>query len=119
MEGDTPSFLYLIDNGLGHPERPDWGSWGGRYEFYTPRNRKWLMEPETRPFWSDAEDEAKGLDGKWHSGNKVTIWRWRQAYQNDFAARMDWTIKPPKEAKEAKKEIKKAEEELAETAAAR
>lgn len=23
MEGDTPSFLYLIDNGLGDPERPD------------------------------------------------------------------------------------------------
>lgn len=94
MEGDTPSFLYLIDNGLGNPERPDWGSWGGRYEFYTPRMRKWLLEPETRPFWSDTEDEVKGVDGKWHSGNKVTIWRWREAYQNDFAARMDWTIRP-------------------------
>lgn len=94
MEGDTPSFLFLIDNGLGNPERPDWGSWGGRYELYTPRVRKWHIEPETRAFWTDAEDEAKGIDGKWHSGNKVTIWRWREAYQNDFAARMDWTIKP-------------------------
>jgi hypothetical protein len=27
-----------------------------------------------------------------------TIWRWRSAYQNDFAARMDWTIKPSAEA---------------------
>lgn len=98
MEGDTPSFLYLIENGLGNPERPDWGSWGGRYEFYTPRMRKWFIEPETRPFWADAEDEAKGEDGRWHSGNKVTIWRWREAYQNDFAARMDWTIKPFAEA---------------------
>jgi hypothetical protein len=26
------------------------------------------------------------------------VWRWRQAYQNDFAARMDWTIKAPGEA---------------------
>ena len=42
MEGDTPSFLYLIDNGLGNPEHPDWGSWGGRYELYTPRKRKWF-----------------------------------------------------------------------------
>ena len=33
MEGDSPSFLYLVDNGLGNPEPPDWGSWGGRYEF--------------------------------------------------------------------------------------
>ncbi len=98
MEGDTPTFLYLIDNGLGSPEHPDWGSWGGRYEFYTPRLRKWFQEPETRPFWSDAEDEVLGVDGEWHQSNKATIWRWRSAYQNDFAARMDWTIKPYAEA---------------------
>lgn len=98
MEGDSPSFLYLIDNGLGSPEHPDWGSWGGRYEFYTPRTRKWFQEPETRPFWTDAEDEVPGVDGNWHTTNKATIWRWRQAYQNDFAARMDWTIKPYAEA---------------------
>ncbi len=98
MEGDTPSFLYLINNGLGNPEHPDWGSWGGRYEFYTPRTRKWFLEPETRPFWSDAEDEVLGVDGNWHTSNKATIWRWRSAYQNDFAARMDWTIKPYAEA---------------------
>ena len=94
MEGDTPSFLGLIGNGLNAPEHPDWGGWGGRYELYTPRMRKWLAEPETRPFWSDAEDEVVGVDGLWHTSNKTTIWRWRQAYQNDFAARMDWTIRP-------------------------
>jgi uncharacterized protein YndB with AHSA1/START domain len=98
MEGDSPSFLYLIHNGLGDSEHPDWGSWGGRYEFYTPRLRKWHIEQETRPFWSDAEDEVLGLDGYWHTSNKATIWRWRRAYQNDFAARMDWTVKPFKEA---------------------
>ena len=38
-----------------------------------------------------------GSDGRWHSGNHETIWRWREAYQNDFAARMDWTIKEYKE----------------------
>jgi hypothetical protein len=27
------------------------------------------------------------------TSDHATIWRWRQAYQNDFAARMDWTIK--------------------------
>ena len=98
MEGDTPSFLYLVPNGLGDPEHPDWGSWGGRYELYTPRTRKWFYEPETRPFWADAEDEVLGVDGNWHTSNKATIWRWRAAYQNDFAARMDWTIKPFAEA---------------------
>jgi hypothetical protein len=98
MEGDTPSFLWLINNGLSDPEHPNYGSWGGRYELYTPRTRKWFMEPETRPIWADAEDEVQGIDGAWHNSNKATIWRWRKAYQNDFAARIDWTIKPYKEA---------------------
>lgn len=98
MEGDTPSFLYLINNGLGNPEHPDWGSWGGRYEFYQPRTEKWFLEPETRPLWTNAQDEVMGVDSFWHTSNKATIWRWREAFQNDFAARMDWTIKSYKEA---------------------
>jgi hypothetical protein len=98
MEGDTPSFLYLFGNGLGNPAHPDWGSWGGRYEVYTPRTQKWFLEPETRPIWTDAADEVLGRDGNWHTTNKATIWRWRAAYQNEFAARMDWTIKPYAEA---------------------
>jgi hypothetical protein len=98
MEGDTPSYLNLIDNGLSNPDRPDWGGWGGRYEFYTPRMTKPLLEPETRPFWTNAEDEVMGFDGKWHTSNHATIWRWREPMQNDFAARMDWTIVPYDEA---------------------
>jgi hypothetical protein len=98
MEGDTPSFLGLIDNGLNVPERPDWGGWGGRYELYTPRTEKWFLEPETRPIWTNVQDEVLGNDGHWHTTNHATIWRWREAYQNDFAARMDWTIKPYAEA---------------------
>lgn len=36
MEGDTPSYLNLIVNGLNNPEYPNWGGWGGRYELYKP-----------------------------------------------------------------------------------
>ncbi len=93
MEGDSPSFMFLMNNGLNAPDHPNWGGWGGRYEMYTPRMRKWHLYPESRPIWADAEDEVLGIDGKWHQGNHETIWRWREAYQNDFAARMDWTIK--------------------------
>ena len=98
MEGDTPSFLNLINNGLSNPEHPEWGGWGGRYEFYTPRMQKWHLYPESRPIWTDAKDEVLGVDGRWHTGNHETIWRWREAFQNDFAARMDWTILPPEKA---------------------
>lgn len=93
MEGDSPSLLFVVENGLNAPEHPDWGGWGGRYERYTPPTRKWFVEPETRPIWTDADDEVLGVDVHWHTSNQATIWRWRSAVQNDFAARMDWTIK--------------------------
>ncbi len=98
MEGDTPSFFHLINNGLSNPERPDWGGWGGRYELYTPKHEKWFLEPETRPIWTNVQDEVLGVDGEWHTTNHATIWRWRSAYQNDFSARMDWTVKSYEEA---------------------
>ena len=98
MEGDSPSFLYLINNGLGSPENPNYGSWGGRYELYTPRHRNWHTEIETRPIWTNTEDKVKGFDGNFYFSDKATVWRWRNAYQNDFAARMDWCVKPFNEA---------------------
>ncbi len=98
MEGDSPSFLYLIDNGLGSPENPNYGSWGGRYDFYLPRYRNWFHDIETRPIWTNTEDKVKGVDGNYYFSDKATIWRWRSAYQNDFAARMDWCVKKYNEA---------------------
>ncbi|MFY0688567.1 MAG: DUF1593 domain-containing protein [Cyclobacteriaceae bacterium] len=92
MEGDTPSFFGLIDNGLNNPERPDYGGWGGRYELYIPPFRKYMYEPETRPIWTDAQDEVYSeVTKQHHTSNHATIWRWRQAYQHDFAARIDWS----------------------------
>ena len=32
------------------------------------------------------------------TSNQVTLWRWRDDFQNDFAARMDWTTKSYAEA---------------------
>jgi hypothetical protein len=39
-----------------------------------------------------------GIDGKSYYSDQATIWRWRTAFQHEFAARMDWTIKSFKEA---------------------
>jgi hypothetical protein len=98
MEGDTPSFLYLIPNGLSDPEHPNYGSWGGRYELYTPRKQKWHYQQEIRPIWTDAVDEVLAPDGFHYTSNHATIWRWREAYQHDFFARMDWCVKSFEEA---------------------
>jgi len=105
MEGDTPAFLNLINNGLNDPEHPNFGGWGGRYEFYLPKfedsnqgrfkRENWPKdEPETRPIWTNANDSiVSTIDKKSYAGNWETIWRWRTEYQNDFAARMMWTTK--------------------------
>lgn len=84
VEGDTPTFLYLIQNGLGSSEHPHWGSWGGRYMYYDPSM--------SGNHFADAVDTVVGLDGREYKSNYATIWRWRQAFQNDFAARMQWTL---------------------------
>ncbi|CAH0022334.1 unnamed protein product [Clonostachys rhizophaga] len=88
MEGDTPTFLYLIQNGLGVPEQPSWGSWGGRF---LPVNVSDKGLPKQGHI-ADAADKVKGMNGKDYISNKATIWRWRSAFQNDFAARMQWTL---------------------------
>lgn len=116
MEGDTPSWLSLIPNGLNDPEHPNWGGWGGRYELYQPKfdphkkgNSGVPIEPETRPIWTDATDtftpylfneygRAVRLDTNTFTDNKVTLWRWRDDFQNDFAARMAWCTELYKEA---------------------
>jgi hypothetical protein len=114
MEGDTPAFLGLIPNGLNMPGHPNWGGWGGRYELYRPEvsvnDPKTFIggvaiPPETRPIWTNAIDEYTppqfaeygrpvAAGEKAFRDAKVTLWRWRDDFQNDFAARMDWTTKP-------------------------
>jgi hypothetical protein len=87
MEGDTPSFLNLIPNGLAADISPGYGGWGGRYELRRGYG-------ETRPIWTDARDTVRLADNREHTSNQATIWRWREAYQHDFAARMDWCVMP-------------------------
>lgn len=83
MEGDTPAFLHLIPNGLGDPERPDWGGWGGRYMRAAP----------DIGLFTDVKDSFE-RDGSVWNGNQASVYRWRAAFQNDFAARMAWTLSP-------------------------
>lgn len=88
MEGDTPSFLGLIDHGLGWEISPAYGGWGGRYVHYQPSG-------ETRPIWTDSannRDTVTADNGRTETSNHATVWRWREQFQNDFAARMDWCV---------------------------
>lgn len=118
MEGDTPAYLSLIPTGLGDPEHPDWGGWGGRYEYYIPSRQATdptgftggvPVDAESRPIWTNATDNVAPLIHK-DAGRAVVpsdrsykdfragLWRWRTDFQNDFAARMDWSTQDYKDA---------------------
>lgn len=84
MEGDSPSLLFSMQNGLNVPENPEYGGWGGRY----------ALADHSRVsgnHYSDVVDYAT-VGNETFASNKVTIWRWREAYQSEFAARMQWTL---------------------------
>lgn len=89
MEGDTPTFLGLINHGLGWAESPAYGGWGGRYALLQP-------EGETRPIWTNNNLETRDIvmveDGQTATSDQATIWRWREQFQNDLAARMNWCV---------------------------
>ncbi|GAB2796452.1 DUF1593 domain-containing protein [Rhabdobacter roseus] len=76
-EGDTPSYLNLITNGLHFPYMPEWGGWGGRFRRLSGH------------LFIDAQDFLEGTLNERH-----TVARWRPAFQNDFRARVAWCVEP-------------------------
>lgn len=71
-EGDSPAFMHLIEVGLGSTVHPTYGGWGGRF-----------MRADNR--WRSAPDDRDRYR---------SILRWATAFQNDWAARADWCVKP-------------------------
>jgi len=84
MEGDTPAFLYLIPNGLSDAAHPDYGSWGGRYK----------LSDLAAGHYGDAIEEATFPDGSYFRSSQTGVFRWRDAFQRDFAARIEWSLSP-------------------------
>jgi hypothetical protein len=80
-EGDTPSWFYFLPVGLSSPEHPEHGCWGGRFRRVEGKRH---------------EDDRDTINKKTEA--RANVYRWRPAYQNEFAARMDWCVKPVKEA---------------------
>lgn len=72
QEGDTPSFLYLVSAayGMSDSEKPDEGSWGGKF----------VRPDQSKSHWYD---DPRGTE---------TVSRWRPEAQADFARRADWML---------------------------
>ena len=71
QEGDTPSFLHLVSatRGMNDPEQPNQESWGGQYGQPDPTKKHWYDGP-----------------------GAVSIAKWLDEIQADFAQRADWMV---------------------------
>lgn len=110
--GGTSTWIGLVNHGLFDPREITWGGWGGRFSAarrpnVSARYQPWLEEPY-RPFrmFEEAGDvfTGEGVTGfdEWVDGYRSytynPVWKWRRGYMNDFAARMDWSVKEYDEA---------------------
>ncbi len=104
IEGGGPaSWLGLVYPGLYDIDRPWWGGWSGRFSREEAPD-DWSSHPNVEqdelayfPFFMYREVSDTWTDPLTttsYEGNRVPIWRFRQAIWNDFAARMDWCVKP-------------------------
>ncbi|MBK1879325.1 DUF1593 domain-containing protein [Pelagicoccus mobilis] len=108
--GGTIPFLRLLPNGLQDPEHPEWGGWGGRYQNTRSKNvwskhrdvrvdeqtyGEFHMFDEAADTWTDHTAEPPITHTKNHF---APVWRWRDAFFSDFAARADWCLKKYEEA---------------------
>ncbi|KAG9515591.1 DUF1593-domain-containing protein, partial [Aureobasidium melanogenum] len=84
MEGDSPSLLSVIPNGLNVPSHPEFGGWGGRYILSDISGAS--------NHYADTIDRVVGVSGNTLISNHATIWRWRSAYQNEMSARVQWSL---------------------------
>jgi hypothetical protein len=102
--------MHQINIGLRNLDSPDWGGWGGRYTLV--RENTWLDPvpiegyeyPEgrwySRSAWgrNSSRKGATAHNNELHKNYFKPIWRWSGTFQNDFASRADWCVKPYEEA---------------------
>jgi hypothetical protein len=76
VEGDTPSFLYIIPNGLSNPDDPHQAGWAGYHE-------RGLCADSLTTAWTSWQEPVRSIS----VGYKT---RFYPDELNDFMARMQW-----------------------------
>jgi len=108
--GGTSTWIGLVNKGLFEPDEISWGGWGGRFSWEKSQIRagQFNSDDPERPYfpylmYPQADDwsfEWTGDEGNLSNTSYDTVgwktfapfWRWRDAYTNDFKARMDWCV---------------------------
>lgn len=90
-EGDSPAFMHVYPNGLNDPDQIEQGGWGGRFSFTKKAGIRSMSEvPKIQ---KDAETQYNPYLMYGNTDEKAgAIKKWNNGYNNDFAARMDWSI---------------------------
>lgn len=79
VEGDTPSFLHVMPNGLNDPDDPTQVGWGG-YHVHG-------LSPDSITYsWTNWQEPVKSISNAYEH-------RFYPDEYNDFAARMEWADK--------------------------
>lgn len=79
VEGDTPSFLHLMPNGLNNPDDPTQVGWGGYHTFG--------LCPDSLTYaWTNWQQPMKNISDGYEK-------HFYPDEYNDFAARMEWADK--------------------------
>ncbi|MBR4841700.1 MAG: DUF1593 domain-containing protein [Bacteroidaceae bacterium] len=76
VEGDTPSFLHVMPNGLNDPDDPTQVGWGGCHEFGISPDRETYA-------WTNWQQPLKNISNRYEK-------LFYPDEFNDFAARMQW-----------------------------
>ncbi|WP_248722479.1 nucleoside hydrolase-like domain-containing protein [Seonamhaeicola sp. ML3] len=99
--GGTIPWLGLMHQGLADISQPSWGSWSGRFSEKPIKNvpsrhksvrvdeetyGDYYLFTEVSDVWTDSETNEV------YNSIYTPVWRWRQAYYNDFQCRMDWCV---------------------------
>lgn len=85
-EGDSPAFLHVYPSGLNDPEKVEQGGWGGRFDLAKKAGIRSM-----KPIINESDYDPYLMFGNSAEGS-ASIKRWSTAYDNDFAARMDWSM---------------------------
>jgi hypothetical protein len=112
----------MVPNGLQFPEHVNFGGWGGRFDAKRQKNVRsgtgnntvdGLLDRHSEYFlFSDTADRWSWRD-KNYDNVYATVFRWREAFQNDFAARMDRCVRPFNEVNHAPRAVVNGDASLA------
>lgn len=90
-EGDSPAFMHVYPNGLNDLGQIDQGGWGGRFSFIKKAGIRSMSEVAKIEKDGETKYDPYYMYGNTEEGADA-IKRWSKGYNNDFAARMDWSI---------------------------